>query len=99
MKTSKVRHFLFFGLRSKMILLLSVVIVLSNTFILYFSVSRYSKELQGNNITYSEQVLGNLIGNLEAYIQEVENITNLAIYNFYIQDYLISLRKSADGGT
>jgi Predicted signal transduction protein with a C-terminal ATPase domain len=76
-----------------MLVLFSIVIVFSNTFMLYFSVSRYSGKLQENNIHYSEQVLGNLIGNLEEYIKEVENITDLAIYNYYIQDYLISLNR------
>lgn len=95
----RIKKIFFFGLRSKLVLLLSIVIVFSNTFMLYFSVSKYSQKLEDNNITYSDQVIGNLIGNLEEYIKEVENITDLVIYNYYIQDYLISINKKSTTAT
>ncbi|MHB1484174.1 MAG: cache domain-containing sensor histidine kinase [Saccharofermentanales bacterium] len=89
----------FFGLRTKMLVLFSIIIVFSNSFILFFSVSRYSQKLEDNSIKNAEQVLGNLIGNLEEYIKDVENITDLAVYNFYIQDYLGYLNNKDDGET
>jgi len=80
---------LFFGLRTKMLLSFSVLIILSVTFMSYFSVYKYGETLQSNNIKYSNQVLGNLIRNLDDYISEIEDITTLVVYNHYIQTYLV----------
>jgi len=82
----------YLGLNGKLIILFSTIIILSNTFILYFSISRYSIKLQQDSISSSEQAIGNLIRNLEEYIREVERLTDLAIYNYYIQDYMTYLK-------
>jgi len=82
----------YLGLNGKLIVLFSTIIILSNTFILYFSISRYSIKLQGDSISNSEQSIGNLIRNLEEYIRDVERLTDLAIYNYYIQDYMNYLK-------
>ena len=80
---------LFFSLRTKMLLSFSILIILSVTFMAFFSVYKYGETLQKNNIKYSNQVMGNLIRNLNDYISEIEGITTLAIYNLNIQTYLI----------
>ncbi|MBC7960483.1 MAG: sensor histidine kinase [Vallitaleaceae bacterium] len=77
------------GIRLKMLLSFSIVIVCSLLFVIYFSVSAYSEKLKSNNIRYSNQVISNLIGNLNNYIDEIEVVTNSIIYNYYIQSYLI----------
>jgi len=87
------------GLNGKLIILFSTIIILSNTFILYFSISRYSIKLQSDSIASSEQSIGNLIRNLEEYIREVERLTDLAIYNYYIQDYMNYLKNGLTIGT
>ncbi len=87
------------GLNGKLIILFSTIIILSNTFILYFSISRYSIKLQSDSISSSEQAIGNLIRNLEEYIRDVERLTDLAIYNYYIQDYMNYLKNGLTIGT
>lgn len=84
---------LFFGLSNKMFLSFSVVMLIAIIFISLFTVSKYSQTLQTNNINYSNQVLGNLKRNLVDYINGLEEITNLAIYNHYIQTYLLAQRE------
>ncbi len=85
---------LLFGLKTKMILSFSIVITLSVGFTLYFSVAKYSNMLQKNNIRYSNQVLGNLISNINDYINGIESITDIVIYNLYIQNYLIEKKHN-----
>jgi len=79
----------FFGLRSKMLLLFSVVIIFSNSFLLIFSVTRYSTELESNSIRQSDQLVGSLVGNLNEYVQEIEQLTQVVKYYYYVQDYLL----------
>ena len=88
----------FVSLRSRMLLLFSVAVIASNAFLLFFSVSRYSRELEQKSLQSADGVLGNLIGNLEAYLSEVANITDLVTYNYHIQDYLL-LRRAGPGST
>ncbi len=80
---------LFFGLRNKMLMSFSLVMILAVIFMSYFTVTKYSETLQQNNTNYSNQVISNLIRNLDDYISGIESITNLAMYNHYIQTYLI----------
>lgn len=87
----------FFGLRNKMFISFSIVILFAVIFMSYFTVVRYSQTLQTNNIKYSNQVIGNLIRNLDDYIDGLEGITNLAIYNHYIQTYLLAQRELPSG--
>ena len=79
---------IFFGLRNKMLWSFSVVIILSVVLMSYFTITKYSNALERNNIDYSNQVLGNLIRNLDDYISGIEEVTNLAVYNHYIQTFL-----------
>jgi two-component system sensor histidine kinase YesM len=88
---------IFFGLRNKMFISFSIVIMFAVIFMSYFTVVRYSQTLQTNNIKYSNQVIGNLIRNLDDYINGLEGITNLAIYNHYIQTYLLAQRELPAG--
>jgi len=76
-----------------MIASFTLVIVASFIFIIYFSVSAYGKKLESNHIKYSTQVIKNLVGNINNYIDELEVITNSLNYNYYIQSYLIERSK------
>ena len=78
-KRFRIKRKFHLGLNGKLIILFSTIIILSNTFILYFSISRYSIKLQSDSIETSQQALGNLIRNLEEYIRDVERLTDLAI--------------------
>jgi two-component system, sensor histidine kinase YesM len=83
----------FVHIRTKMIASFTLVIVASLIFIIYFSVSTYGKKIESNHIKYSSQVIENLIGNINNYIDELEVITNSLNYNYYIQSYLIERSK------
>ena len=81
------------GIRLKMLLSFSLVIIVFISFMLYFAVIKYGEKLTGNNIGYANQVIGNLIWNLDNHIRELKNITKVAQYNYYIQNYLNLLQK------
>jgi len=72
-----------------MLLSFSIVIIISMIFITSISISTYSKKLETNNVKYSNQVLNNLIGNIDNYLHEIDNIIYHIVYNYYIQIYLL----------
>lgn len=92
-----IRPFLY-SIRTKLLLAFSIVVIVSVVFVTYFPISAYSQRLESNSIRYSNQVISNYISNIDRYIQELENITDTLLYNFYIQRYLID-KAVSDSGT
>lgn len=90
-----------FGIRTKMLLLFSLVILFSIFFMSYFAVVTYGRKLELSSTNHSNQVVGNLARNLDNYIGEIENISGTIIYNNYIQNYLIGRKvqpENSKGG-
>lgn len=88
-------------IRTKMLLLFSLVITCSVFFMSYFTVVTYSGKLENSNTLHSNQVLTNLTRNLDNYFSELENVSGTIVYNNYIQNYLIGRKvepETSKGG-
>lgn len=81
------------GIRSKMLILFSIVIILPLSFMTYFAMYNYERKIELNSITYSNQVVGNLVVNLDNYISEIRDISSMIMYNHYIQNFIIAQKR------
>lgn len=83
-----------FGIRTKLLFSLFAVLILSISALTLFEVSIYRNKLQSNSTQYANTVVSSLTNNLSNYINEVYSLTDLIVYNNYIQGFALNQYNS-----
>lgn len=84
------------SIQSKIIISFSVLIVITLATIGFAAVFKYSQTLQKSTTEYNSQILDQVIKNINFYINEMDSVSAISNYNYYIQKYLKSPPASDD---
>ena len=84
------------SIQSKIIISFSVLIVITLAIIGFAAVFKYSQTLQKSTTEYNSQILDQVIKNINFYINEMDSVSAISNYNYYIKKYLKSPPSSAD---
>lgn len=76
------------SIQSKIIISFSFLIVITLLVIGIVAVNKYSRTMEKNTGEYSYQIIDQVIKNVDYYIKEMESISTIANYNYYIQKFL-----------
>lgn len=76
------------SIRSKIIISFSSLIVVTLLVIGFVAVYKYSRTMEKNTGEYSYQIIDQVIKNVDYYVKEMESISTIANYNYYIQKYM-----------
>lgn len=76
------------SIQSKIIISFSFLIVVTLLVIGIVAVNKYSRTMEKNTGEYSYQIIDQVIKNVDYYIKEMESISTIANYNYYIQKFL-----------
>jgi two-component system sensor histidine kinase YesM len=76
------------SIKLKIILSFSLLIIVTLSTIGLISMSKFSSTLETNTGMYSYQIIDQVIKNVDFYIKDMENISNIANYDYHIQKYL-----------
>lgn len=78
------------NIQTKIILSFSILIIAAISVIGLVSVSKYSRSMENDTGMYSLQIIDQVIKNVDFYVREMEDISTISNYNYYIQKYLKS---------
>ncbi len=84
------------SIQSKIIISFSLLIVVTLSVIGFAAVFKYSRTLEESTVAYNNQIIDQVIKNINYYIKEMESISAVSNYNYYIQKYLKSPGLSSD---
>lgn len=76
------------GIRGKILISISCVIVFTISFLIFVITSNYSGKLEKDNIQISNSSINDLISSINEYFDEVVSITNQAEFNDELQGYI-----------
>lgn len=86
-----------YGIRTKMLISVSIIVIFSISFMSYFAVATYGKKLSLNSTNLSNQSLGILVRNLDNYIDDLIDVSSTISYNNFLQNYLLGIKNSNKG--
>jgi len=93
---SRINFFKYVSIQSKMIISFSFLIVITLMVIGIVAVYKYSRTMEKNTSEYTYQIIDQVIKNVDYYVKEMESISTIANYNYYIQKHLKSSRPAYD---
>lgn len=71
-----------------MVISFSTLIVLTLFIIALVAVDNYGRTLEKNTSEYSYQIIDQVIKNVDYYVNEMESVSTISNYNYYIQRFL-----------
>ncbi len=84
------------SLKTKLILLNSFLVVFTVLLISYISIYSITSINNRNILNLSNQIIAQVSQNIDYYSTEMQNISTLANYNYYIQNFVSSANTNAD---
>lgn len=84
------------NIQTKIVLSFSMLIIAAIAVIGVVAVSKYSRSMENDTGMYSLQIIEQVIKNVDFYTSEMESISTISNYNYYIQKYLKSNNSRLD---
>lgn len=84
----KLNFFKYISIQSKIIISFSFLIVAALLVIGIVAVNNYSRTMESNTGEYSYQIIDQVIKNVDYYVKDMESISTIANYNYYMQKFL-----------
>jgi two-component system sensor histidine kinase YesM len=93
---NKLNFFRHISIQNKIVITFSFLIINTILIISLIVINKYSKSVEENTSIYSYQIIDQVIKNIDFYIKEVENVSAITNYNYYIQKYLKNKNQSGE---